>query len=371
MGLVDSAIGAVKNALGGESSSTGVDRTLPATGLDDFWSRFTSSEGYYVNTIDPSQTFEVSFKFFPCYVPGPPKSNSTENADTPKDDWEKALDVAAGVAGGIASSAITSVKNGINNAVNNMTGGLLAAFDSKDSSVVGEGEAFTKKGAQSFLEYVALANKYVEDNRNKGVLSGMNEYLDEMASAASEWGSGKKTETQTAPVSPLILNIGLYVQDITIPNMKVEYETTPTLFGNVPIIKGFASADNNTLIMNILNTKASLHERIFYPWMREVTLPFWSYQKQPYTTATITIDFSKHADLTYMFVGCRPIAINSLQAKQEPSSDLVRVVTFAFDYMLITSKLDTIDSVGNKLLGAVGGIASAAGAFIGGGGGKG
>jgi hypothetical protein len=58
--------------------------------------------------------------------------------------------------------------------------------------------------------------------------------------------------------------------------------------------------------MDIINTKLPLIERIFYPWLREVTLPYWSYNTQPYTTATITIDFSKHMDIQYVFYGCRP-----------------------------------------------------------------
>lgn len=364
MGLVDGAINAVTNAVTGGSGAQ--DKSLPATGLEDFWSKFTSSEGYYVNTIDPLQTFEVAFKFYPC---AKPETTGTGSGTGTSND---PLDIARGVAGEMVGSAIKSVKSGISNAINNMTGGLLAAFDSSGKTVTGAGAEFKNKGKQSFLEYVALANKYVEDTSNDGLLGGMNEAIDDFADSATSLISGKKTETSTpsSPASPLILNIGLYVQNITLPNMKVEYDTSTTVFGNVPIVKGFASPDNNTITMNILNTKASLHERIFYPWMREVTLPFWSYDTQPYTTATITVDYSKHADLRYVFVGCRPVTINSLQATQEPSSDIVRQVTFAFDYMFIASKLDTIDSFGNKLVGAVGGLASAAGAFIGGGGGK-
>lgn len=64
--------------------------------------------------------------------------------------------------------------------------------------------------------------------------------------------------------------------------------------------------------MNIVNTKAPLAERVFYPWMRETTLPYWSYTNQPYTTATITVNFEKHTDMQYVFVGCRPSNIETL-----------------------------------------------------------
>ena len=98
--------------------------------------------------------------------------------------------------------------------------------------------------------------------------------------------------------------------------------------------------ENNNLILKILNTKVPLHERIFYPWMREVTLPFWSYETQPYTTATITIDYSKHNDLKYVFYGCRPQKITTMQATQAKNTvNLTRDVTFLFDFMSVRSKL--------------------------------
>ena len=109
--------------------------------------------------------------------------------------------------------------------------------------------------------------------------------------------------------------------------------------------------------MNVINTKASLHERIFYPWMKEVSLPYWSYETQPYTTATITVDFTKHNDVKYVFCGCRPDSFYPLQATQAPdSNNLTRSVTFMYDMMFVISGLKTIDSVGSKLLGAAGGL---------------
>lgn len=69
--------------------------------------------------------------------------------------------------------------------------------------------------------------------------------------------------------------------------------------------------------MKFLNTKVPLMERIFLPWMRETTTPWWNYDKQPYTTATITIDFTKHSDISYIFVGCRPQKLISMQAAQQ------------------------------------------------------
>ena len=40
--------------------------TNSGTKLTDFLQKFGSSEGKFVNTIDPLATFETSFKFYPC-----------------------------------------------------------------------------------------------------------------------------------------------------------------------------------------------------------------------------------------------------------------------------------------------------------------
>lgn len=93
----------------------------------------------------------------------------------------------------------------------------------------------------------------------------------------------------------------------------------------------------------MINTKIALHERIFYPWMREVTLPFWSYDTQPYTTATITVDFNPHNNMKYVFNGCRPIKINTMQGAQGlDDSNIVRNITMQFDFMFVKSKIDKI-----------------------------
>lgn len=95
--------------------------------------------------------------------------------------------------------------------------------------------------------------------------------------------------------------------------------------------------DSNNLQMDIVCTKVPLHERIFYPWMREVTMPYWTYVEQPYTTATITIDFKRHTDMQYVFTGCRPTMIEPLQPSQAASDSATRQVTFTFDFMFIKS----------------------------------
>lgn len=136
----------------------------------------------------------------------------------------------------------------------------------------------------------------------------------------------------------LILNLGYYVQSMTLPQMTMpEAGKVPTLFGEFPVNNLYVKPDNNTFTMSILNTKVSVHDYIFYPWMREVTMPCWSYETQPYTTATVTVKFDKHANSRCVFCGCRPSSIQSRQPTQEPVGEPTRDVTILFDYMFITS----------------------------------
>lgn len=135
----------------------------------------------------------------------------------------------------------------------------------------------------------------------------------------------------------LILQLGYYVQSMTLPQMVMpEAGKVPTLFGEFPVNNLYIKPDNNTFSMSILNTKVSIHDFIFYPWMREVTTPAWSYESQPYTTATVTVKFDKHCNSRYVFCGCRPTQIASRQPTQEPEGAPTRDVTMLFDYMFIT-----------------------------------
>lgn len=100
---------------------------------------------------------------------------------------------------------------------------------------------------------------------------------------------------------------------MSVPHITAEDNSTiVNSVGSFPVNGTIVRPDNNQLQMEIINTKIALHERIFYPWMREVTLPFWSYDTQPYTTATITVDYSEHNNVKYVFSGCRPVKINTI-----------------------------------------------------------
>ena len=292
MGLMNNTNKLVDAAIGKQHSGTT---------LQDFLAKFNSPEGKFVDSIDPKSTFDVYVKFYPTL-------------ESEKQSTGAAVINALGTA---ATGALKTAGNAI-------TGGLLGSF-MNSGSVKDAHDKFKYAGQHTFMEYLLEANL---------VVGGEN------------WFSNQT-------ILPLELSLGPYVQEVTIPQMQLaEGSKASTLLGDFPINGQFIKTDTNDLMMTVINTKASLHERIFYPWMREVTLPYWSYASQPYTTATITIDFSKHNDCRYVFCGCRPKQIMSLQGKQDQTSaeNLTRQITFMFDFMLVQSDLKVSESWSDKLL---------------------
>ena len=156
------------------------------------------------------------------------------------------------------------------------------------------------------------------------------------------------------------------MQKITGLNLQMhgEQRAESPNFHDFPV-NGYALKPSGELQMDIVNTRAALHERVFYPWMRECVNPWWAYESQPYTTATVTVDFTKHNDVKYVFTGVRPKQIKLLDATQQPDSgNVTREVTFMYDFMFITSDMNVLDSVGSKLLGSAGAIAGGAGKLM-------
>ena len=300
MGLMNNANKLVDAAMGKDHSGTT---------LQDFLAKFNSPEGKFVDSIDPKSTFDVYIKFYPTLEP---TEEEKKNYNSIGNSVIRALGTAA-------TGALKTAGNAI-------TGGLLGSL-MNDGSVEDAHKNFTYAGQHTFMEYLLEANL---------VVGGEN------------WFSNQS-------ILPLELSLGPYVQEVTLPNIKVKSEQkSVTAIGEFPVNGTYVQPETNELIMQIVNTKAALHERIFYPWMREVTAPFWSYTSQPYTTADITIDFTKHNDTKYVFYGCRPTQIYSLQGNQDTSSadNLKRQVVFVFDLMTVQSdKLKTSESWDEKLLG--------------------
>lgn len=172
----------------------------------------------------------------------------------------------------------------------------------------------------------------------------------------------------------MYVDLGIYIQKLTLPNLRVAGDDkSTTLVGEFPIPGNIVIPDNPTFTMEIVNVEAPVIENVFYPWMRETTLPWWSYEEQPFTTATVTIDFSGHSNAKYVFLGCRPVQIQTMQPDQAPTVSLTRNVTFAFDCMTVLAGETTIDnndayrgmpaanqSGGSKSKGGLAGIANSA-----------
>ena len=308
-------MGALGDIVNGAIDS--VSGSSSGTHLKDFLNHFSPSDGKWIQTIDPLTTFELTFKFHPDqFDAGEKKGNSS---------WITKLQA-------IGNSAFNSMAQAGTNALNNATGGLLGAMVGQKTSVKKMHNDFKQAGQESFMEYLAPANMLATD-----------------AGAPS---LGKLIGAPPDSVRPLELNLGVYCQDITVPQMTIADGGVATgTFGDFPINGTVLKPDNNKLTMSILNTRVPLIERLFYPWMREVTLPYWSYDTQPYTTATITVDFTKHADMKYVFCGCRPTYVTLTQPNQQ-NSEIKRQVTFAFDFMYISSKLRHNEKALKKLLGS-------------------
>ena len=253
-GMIGGAAGTlVKSGL----EAMGVD-TGPAPGstLEDFLTNFNQPGGLYSKSLDPLGTFDVEFRFFP------------DAGGTGKQGF---LD-------GLIDGAMGALKQAGTNLLDSATGGLFSSLTAED--VMKLHNKFDGAGERSFAEYIAEAHSI-----------------------------GKVVGGQ------LNLDLGPYVQRITVPSVKGDGSGSDvqTSLGKFPINDKTVVADG-ILTMDVVNTRAALHERLFYPWLREVSLPYWSYNSQPYTTATITVDFRKHADVKYVFTGCRPNSIKLIEA---------------------------------------------------------
>lgn len=271
-----------------------------SSSLKGFLSKFNSASAPYVDQIDPLQTFDVKLAFFPTL-------------------WNPMLTKRAGkgtkLKQGLASAA--------SNLLDNITGGLMSA-NSNDVNVLDMRNKFLCTGYfgnTTFLDYVARANSLV--------------------------GGGADADVAQPQ---LILDLSYYVQNASLPQLTMPTTgNVDTSIGSFPINGTLVKPSQNTFTLTVINTKAPLMERVFYPWMREITMPFWAYNTQPYTTANITISFDKHTDLQYIFVGSRPSNIETIHPSNEASGIPTRSVTFLFDHMFVKSKLSTAESVSDKL----------------------
>ena len=159
MGFLGSAVGSITDAITGQKSGTT---------LEDFLSKYTSSEGKYVDSLDPLSTFDIKMKFYP----------TLELDNLPE---QSMLDRLTETAEKLATKAA-------NNFLNNVTGGIAGSLMNKNN-VKEEHDSFSKIRTHTFLEYLAKASLIV---------------------GGDNWFSS------SIPF-PLEIELGPYVQEVTIP----------------------------------------------------------------------------------------------------------------------------------------------------------
>ena len=139
-------------------------------------SHFSSSDGIWAKTIDPYATFDVTMKFYPTFY-----------KESEKNWKEKLLDTAVGAA-----------KSAVKNLANNLTGGLLGSIMNNKMSVMDRhnNNVDAEYGDCTFMEYLAAANMVV----------GKQDWVGESAGES---------------VKPLEIQLGLYCQEVTLPNFEI------------------------------------------------------------------------------------------------------------------------------------------------------
>ena len=228
-------------------------------GLQAFYKQFGDSSRP-VETVDPFQTFECEFRFYPNIVS---YTNVTK---------ETKVDLGGSYEDTSRSDSVSTKE-----------------------SVVGK-----------LLGDMQFSNMTQKDGGTSS-----SPFMNSSSSETNEWDQWETTthteQSKTNLHQDLIVNLGIYIQKFSLPNVLVDGgEDVTTLVGKFPVPGNLVQPSDNSFSLEMVNTESPVIENVFYPWMRETTLPWWSYDSQPFTTATVTLDFTEHADVKYHFFGCRP-----------------------------------------------------------------
>lgn len=142
---------------------------------------------------------------------------------------------------------------------------------------------------------------------------------------------------------PVKYDIDDLTQTVDIPGFSVNsHESANNVIADIETYTTQLNAGSHRLKLSIINTVDPIFERVFYPWLREVTSPIWCYPDFPYTKATITISFNNHSTVEYMFFGCRPTSITALNATHMANTNLTRDVDFTYDLAAVSLKDEII-----------------------------
>lgn len=277
-------------------------------GLNGFYQQFGGLNQNPTQIIDPLNTFECSFRFYP---------NFTSITDTTqliryqldKPDYQGRQDMKQ--VGVINVNNVDKDRTGYENYENGIIYKVLKNTNFKDI------EPKIEERRDTYFTNIDTDNDGIADEKTQ------------------------TTRTYSQYKMDIEINLGIYIQNATLPNIEMEFETVQTQVGNFAIPGKIVKPSSNTFSIEILNMNTPIQENIFYPWMQETRLPYWAYSTMPFARATISFDFSEHSNIKYNFLGCFPTQIQALQPSQTPASSFTRQVTFAFDYM-------TVENVDNK-----------------------
>lgn len=277
------------------------------SGLKGFYSQFSRMSTNMVDRIDPLTTFDCEFRFFPNLVgvQNVRKTRTiTSRSGTRFQDYNDKYNFEAGAGGGTKFSDIVD-------------------YDQTETTT----EKYNNSDKVTFLQKLLgkiSMKSHLAISKTGQSSSGEWKRLDSTSSAESDSDDGieidvSRTSTKDVRMTSqditadLCVKLGIYIQKLTLPNLRVAGDDkSTTLVGEFPIPGNIVIPDNPTFNMEIVNVEAPVIENVFYPWMRETTLPWWSYEEQPFTTATVTIDFSGHSNAKYVFLGCRPVQIQTM-----------------------------------------------------------
>ena len=132
-----------------------------------------------------------------------------------------------------------------------------------------------------------------------------------------------------------------FIQNIIVPEIDTYApgESVASEFGMSRNPGLFVKPSSNEFTIQFLSTEFSLHESVFYYWLRETTSNVWVYKNRPFTKAKLLITFldsrRKHRMFSYLMTNVFPLNITTLKPSQENEMELTRDVTFAFDNMYV------------------------------------
>jgi hypothetical protein len=134
-----------------------------------------------------------------------------------------------------------------------------------------------------------------------------------------------------------------FIQGIQIPDFDSFAPEGPkdTYFGPASQTGIYIKPTSNEFTVDFLSTEFSLHEHVFYYWLRETTADRWQYDERPFSKCILRIAFfdsdKRKRLFDYVLKNVYPIAIETLSPSHSSSEKITRTVTFAFDCMYVNS----------------------------------